>query len=515
MKMKKLGIIASCALLISCIFSCDFKDKGFTDITPASNIVIDTTGIPQQHDVANGENLVISPKISREGSNPQDLVYEWRITKKPGADLKVYDIIGTEAELNAKIALTPASDLYTLWLKVTDKSTGLINGIVWKVIVQTPIMQGLIVADAADGLSSDLSLIQDTLFTTGWVENPYVLPLVPKTTSIKYNEFSKVHGKKVDGLIHSLFAQRLYQDGIYRNFLHGASKTDAFRINTLDYSLVAQGKELFYDNTIQLNIVRYFQSSSSNTLIANAGKISIRQLERNTTLGYNRFGVDIPGDYMVNKHIAVHPSISSNAIFYDEGLGKFLKLGSYIDVKTKPADCGVQTEPFAPRDLPGYKVLGGGIGNLTEVRFVLKKGNEYGIFTLTGTGDARRKLDISNAPNIQQAVAFVFPADQAVIYYATPNKVYSIRIPQGGAVAYTDLYSSPSPITHLEMLRRSGTRAVPNSERCLLAITYDGQEGKITTLPIPSSGLDLGIIDVQKAVTFGGFKKISAVAVQE
>lgn len=495
-------------------YSCDYKDKGVTDVTPVSDIVIDTTGIPVRHEIENGELLRISPGISREGTVAKDFEYEWRITKKPGSDLKVYDVIGREEELNAIVELTPSSDFYTLWLRVTDKSTGLIKGIVWQVVVQTPIMQGLIVADSDNGIQSDLTLIQDTLFTTGWVEDPYATPLVNRKTVVKRNEFSRVHGNKIDGIVHSLFAQRLYQDGIYRNFLHGASPTDAFRINSLDYSIVARGKQLFYDNTVKLNVNRYFQSGS-NVLLANSGKVSTRLAERNTTFGYNKFGIEIPGDYYVNRHIAVHPTISSNAIFYDEGLGKFLKLGSYIDVKAKPTDCGAETTPFEPRNMPGYQVLGGGVGNLAEARFVLKKGNQYGVFILTSAGAAKRMFDISDAPEIDKAVSFVFPSDQAVIYYATTTKVYSIRIPQGGNTTYTELYTSSQSITMLEMLRRSGSRAVPNSERCLLVISYDGTEGRITTLPIPTSGLDLGIVDVNRAVTFGGFKKISAVAVQE
>lgn len=509
-----LGYISILIISTTFFYSCDFKDKGMTDITPVSDIVIDTTDIPIRHEVENGELLKISPKVSRAGADAKDLDFEWRITKKPGSDLKVYDVIGRGEVLSALIELTPSTDFYTLWLRVTDKSTGLIKGIVWQVVVETPIMQGLVVADSENGTQSDLTLIQDTLFTSGWVVDPYAIPQVKRETEIKRNEFSRVHGAKIEGLVHSLFAQRLYQDGIYRNFLHGASRTDAFRINTLDYSIVARGKQLFYDNTIKLDINRYFQSSS-NVLLANSGKVSTRPAERSTTFGYNKFGINIPGDYYVNKHIAVHPTLSSNVIFYDEGLGKFLKFGSYIDVKAKPTDCGPETTPFEPRNMPGYTVLGAGVGNLAEVRFVMKKANEYKVFILTSAGAAKRMFDISAAPEIDKAISFVFPSDQAVIYYATSSKVYSIRIPQGSATTYTELYTSPQPITLLEMLRRSGSRAVPNSERCLLAITYDGTEGRITTLPIPSSGLDLGIIEAHRAVTFGGFKKISAVAVQE
>jgi hypothetical protein len=513
--MKKLLNTIGCLAMMSLLLvSCDFKDKGLLEVSPISDIVIDTTGIPATHSLDRGNELIIKPKVSRAGVEPEDLSYEWRITQKPGTKLAEYDLLGKEENLKAVITLAPSTDFYTLWLRVTDKATGLISGLTWQVTVETPVNQGLVVADSDDGLNSDLSIIQDSIFTFNWNVNVNTTPIVRKPTLIRKNEFSRVQHRKFNGIIHSLFAQRLYQEGIYRNFLHGASKTDAFRINTIDYSITAQGKQLFYDPTVVLNINRYLLSSGGG-LMVNSGKVSTREIERNTDVGYAKFGITVPGDYVVNKNIAVHPSISSNAIFYDEGLGKFLMLGSTLDVKAKPKETGVELTPFAPRDLPGYTVLGSGIGNLAEVRFVLKKADFYGVFTLTSVGVPRRLIDISSAPNIKNAVAFVFPSDQAVIYYATANQVYSIRIPQGSAATYTQLYTSPDPITMLEMLRRSGTRTVPFTERCLLAVTYNGSEGKITTLPIPSTGLDLGIVDLSRSATFGGFKKISAIAVQE
>lgn len=516
--MKKLLNILGClTMMIMLLVSCDFKDKGVLEISPISDIKIDTIGIPAIHSLDRGNELIITPEVSREGVQAEDLSYEWRITKKPGSALTEYDILGKEETLKAVITLAPSPDFYTLWLRVTDKTTGLISGLTWRVIVESPVNQGLIVADSDDDKNSDLSIIQDTVFTYNWYVDINAKPRVGKPTVIRKNEFSRVHNRKFNGIIHSLFAQRLYQEGIYRNFLHGASKTDAFRINTIDYSIVAQGKELFYDPSVVLNIDRYLLTNGKAIMI-NSGKISTRENERNTAVAYSKFGIKMPGDYMASKFVAVHPSVSSSAIFYDEGLGKFsMIMDAYFNLflNAKPPETGVETEPFAPRNLPGYKVLGSGIGNLSEVRFVLSKDNYYGVFTLSGAGAPRRIIDISNAPDIKNAISFVFPSDQAVIYYATASQVYSIRIPQGGSATYTNLYTSPAPITMLEMLRRSGTRTLPYAERCLIAVTYDGTEGKVTTLPIPSAGLDLGIIDLSRSATFGGFKKISAVAVQE
>ncbi|MBO9632554.1 MAG: hypothetical protein J7578_05505 [Chitinophagaceae bacterium] len=500
-------------LLAIAACSCDFKDKGNFLLEPISNINIDTTGIPLQRSIPRDSVLIIDPLVSREGVAESNFNYQWYMTLKPGADFNNARIISNEKKLSVPMEVNPSTDYYSIWFKVTDKTTGLKSGIVWQVVVQPPTNQGLVIADSDDGLSSDLSVVQDTLFTTNWFEKGTT---TAKATVYKRNEFSNVNGRKITGLMHSLFAQRLYYNGLNTNFLHGASKNNAFRISTLDYKMIAEGNQLFYDASVNLNIDYYFLNGSTNPWMMNAGKVSNRIIETSSFVGIRKFSIEVPGNYKANRAIAVHPTINQNAIFYDENLGRFLRFGTSLNVKAAPFESTTETTPFAANNLPGYTALGGGLGgDLSEARFVLKKGAYYGVFCLTYTGSPRRVIDISSAPDIANAVSFVFPSDQAVIYYATANKVYSIRIPQGGSPSYSDLYTSPDPITMLEMVRRSGTLDVTYSERCLLAVTYNGSEGKVTALPIPADGLGLGTIDLTRKAIFGGFKKISAVAIQE
>lgn len=511
--MRKILYAVGCLFTLTLFFaSCDFKDKGRSELDELSDIIIDTTDIPLTHVIARDSVLTIKPVVSRVGTDESNFSYEWRVTRLPGTSFTAYEVIGREKDLNAVINLRPSDNFYSLWYRVTDKTTGLMAAIIFRVQVEVTSEQGLVVAETEDGLTSDLSLIQDTMFTFNYFEKGTT---VPKVTSYKRNQYSKTQKKKFNGVVHSMFSQRLYEGALQTNYLHGAAKNNVFRINTSDYSVVAEGKDLFYDKDVELNIGHYFLNGGSQPVMINGGKISTRSLERSGAATYVRFGVTAPGNYSCNKFIALHPVTTQNAIFYDEQLGKFLKLGTSLNTQKSPTDVTAGTNPFNGQDLPGYKVLGGGLGNLTEARFVLNKENYYGIFCFTNAGAPRRLFDISDAPDIANAVSFVFPIDQAVVYYATPQKVYSIRIPDGGTVVYTDLYMSPDPITKLEMLRRSGSKTVAFTERCLLAITYNGAEGKVTSLPIPSTGLDLGLIDLSRKATFGGFKKITAVAVQE
>lgn len=503
------GLAAATVILFA---SCNYKDKGMLDLVTLPDIVIDTTGIPLSHSVLVGDVLEIEPIVTKETESINSIKYEWWLTQMPGTDFKSKEIISTEKNLNVPINVLADVDFYSLWYRATDTITGLMKGVVFRVVVEGISNQGLVVADSEDGIHSDFSLVQDSLFTENWVERGTTNIL---NTKYKRDQFYTANGTKFDGIVHSLFAQRLYFKNLYKYLLHGASQYNAFRINTLDYSLIAQGKELFYDADINLNIKRYFQNGPNGTWIMNENKLSSRGVEPKAAADILKFGLSVPGTYTPNKHIAVHSVTAQNAIYYDEVLGKFLYFGSSLSANSPPASPASVSAPFDPTNLPGYTVLGGGLGNLSEVRFVMKKDNYYGMFALSSTAVPQRQVDISNAPDIANAVSFVFPIDQAVIYYATPTTVYSIRIAAGTAPVYTNLYTSPEPITMFEMLRKSGFKAVPLTERCLLVVTYNGTEGKVTALPIPDEGFNLGLIDASRKATFGGFKKISAVAVQE
>ncbi len=513
--MKKLLYIISLSTFIAILVqSCDFRDKGAYEISPISDIIIDTTGIPFEQYAFLDKELKINPIVKREGFTDDNFTYEWRITRKPGADFGIHEVISKEKNLNTLLKLVPSSDYYTLWFRIHDKTTGLMASQLFRVFVGAPSNQGLVIADSQDGINSDFSLIQDTLFTDKWLKED---GLARKETVFRRNLYSTANGSKFNGIVHSLFAQRLYKDGIYANYLHGASQKNAFRIGTLDYKVIVSGKDLFYDPLINLDIDFYGMNGPSQTWIINNQKIASRLAEAKNFLYIRKFSIPSPGNYTANKFIAVHPATAQQAIFYDEVLGKFFKMGSNLNVKAPPLEVDANTSIFNARDLPGFKVLGGGLGNISEVRFVMEKDDAYGVYCFTSAAAAapRRIIDISAAPNIKNAVGFVFPNDQAVIYYATASNVYSIRIPQGGAPTYTDLYTSPDAITSFEMMRKTGFQPVPNTERILLVATYNGAEGKVTALPIPYTGLDLGLIDLSKKSTFGGFKKISAMAIQE
>lgn len=101
--------------------------------------------------------------------------------------------------------------------------------------------------------------------------------------------YAKQNGKTFDGLVEWMFAQARYMDGRLTYMLHGASKHNLFRINTLDYSILMEGKENFYDPFIELDIDYYGLVGSYYAVLSNQGRIYGLQTERNTATVFNKF----------------------------------------------------------------------------------------------------------------------------------------------------------------------------------------------------------------------------------
>lgn len=72
-------------------------------------------------------------------------------------------VIGTEEQLKYYVEEVPDASSYGLWYKVTDKTSGLMESILWNVQVDASSGQGLVVAYTKDGRTTDFSIVQDSL----------------------------------------------------------------------------------------------------------------------------------------------------------------------------------------------------------------------------------------------------------------------------------------------------------------------------------------------------------------
>lgn len=501
-----LNIFILVVAIILC--SCSFEDKSTYVTAVSPEIIIDTTGIPKNHVINSAEKLVIAPKVSRVGTPADKFKYEWLLTELPGTTFQFATLISTEPTLNCEIERVPDANFYSLWYRVTDSTTGLMKSIMWSIDVEATSGQGLVVAYTKDNKTSDFALVQDTLFTSNYYDDDKVF--IPR--KYKFDLFSSRNGKTFDGIVKNMFSQTRTHEGRSTYMLHGASDKNAFRISTFQYDILLEGKELFYDPYINLDIDRYF-IASSYAMMVNNGRLMTIPTERSTAMTPNKAGLDIPGDYYVNEYCSDN---SSYIAWYDETQGKFLHTRTYLDFAkppmtfSKPADSKI----FDPNNMAGYKVVAGGYGNKSDHRFILKKDNEIKLYTLNRTTPfaTRTEIDLTDAPEIENAVDFLILRDQETLLYATRNNVYSVIFTSDQPI-YNTFYTTTEPITKLDIVRKTGTKSVPYAEKCILVITNQDNNGKIHALKLEKT--NTGIPSGEVTILSGFNGRITAIAIQD
>lgn len=269
--MKKSSSIYSVLTLLLCLlYACSYEDKTTYAGDPLPDIVIDTTNIPCNLLITREDTLIVKPKVSKAGVSKDQLRIRMAYHLKTGRDFTMSKIIGTEEELRYYVEEVPDASSYGLWYKVTDNTTGLMESILWDVQVDASSGQGLVVAYTKDGKTTDFSIVQDSLFTYQYKDSE---TNQTKATSYRHGMYAKQNGKTFDGLVEWMFAQARYMDGRLTYMLHGASKHNLFRINTLDYSILMEGKENFYDPFIELDIDYYGLVGSYYAVLSNQGRI--------------------------------------------------------------------------------------------------------------------------------------------------------------------------------------------------------------------------------------------------
>ena len=131
-------------------------------------------------------------------------------------------------------------------------------------------------------------------------------------------------------------------------------------------------------------------------------------------------------------------------------------------------------------------------------------------------------FDLTNAPDIDNAIQFVFLDDQKVLYYATKTKIYAVLYGTS-TPTFAERYTAPSgeEITTLQVYRQADYPKrsadwdppyLPTNNRQLIMSTYNGTEGKVYIMPMINLGL--GNIDLPNIKVFNGFDRITAIGTQ-
>ncbi|MDR1273448.1 MAG: hypothetical protein LBK12_02765 [Odoribacteraceae bacterium] len=527
--MKKRLLYFALLLGGACGLSSCFDDKSVEPFRFVPDILIDTTGIPGQHDVFQYDRLQINPAVSLEGGAPGDLSYKWMLNAIPtvaigtGVNQANYFCIGEKMALDTVIALHANQTTYYLWYQVTDNSTGMRKDVLWKVLVRPAYNEGLLIGSTRDGSTTDLSLVEGSLFTVGW----------NKEDKISHELYSASNGTTYDGIAkHIVFSQNTDVNVNSKQFY--VVGDDCYELlDGLDYTRLGRNFEVIHDHRLTLNTTQMFVTCWNFVCWVNDGKLYYWQMNMqrpypniNIT---NQYSLQV-GESMVtkigrvDKHVAYTHNYAMDAwgVWYDDLNGVFLYQQYNPTTEWSPVLPVPAASAFDSRNATGLKTLFAATGMNKDFYFIMRNlntsSNEVYIF---GENPTRPKaLHAIPGNEMDDAIAYIVAENANTFYFATRTRVYSVTLGSGSPIV-TARYTVPEgEITCMTMFRHSwflrsqpGRVPLDTHENTLLVGVAGGNTGKLLAIPIlnPASA----DIDVANIKTYTGFGRITAIAPQE
>lgn len=525
--MKKISLKYSWfGLMVGLLFACSYEDKSIYVEELLPKIFIDTTGVSDgsiELRVNRDSVLSIHPKIVFEEATDEDFEYEWRLGLQmeggAAAGMGDYIVLSTQKNLDWTVDIfgTPQYKFFPLWYRVKHKKTGMIATIKWLLTVLSEVPSGMVVIDTEDEQTSDFTVVRHRCFMNTMAAG--------KPASYNRNIYSRTHGgQKFDGVVKNIFHQKLYKGAELVNYMHGFTDNNRiFRMDTYNFDVVAEGKDLFYDADIELNIDNYVELGTWNSVSAFCiidGKLYNRLNERNGDIVISKFGLPLTMDE--GCRIPSQLAGAERLVFLSEEDGRFYRvnISDYVDYNAPQpyADSVAIGAAFDPNNLKGYKTVAAETFGVHDFRFVLEKEGKYYFCTLNRDRPGEW-YDLSNAPDIEHAVAFAIGKQTNYIWYATPDKVYTINRNIAGKLSYNEFYDPEDPIEKLWLHKGSldASMQMDTRECGLLVTTWNGTEGKLhwTTTGSGTSATGYILYDWENlpgVAVFDGFKRIVAVA---
>lgn len=510
--MKSIKYIIQLSLLLACLgglYSCK-KDLSTLDLDKIEGVTVDTTGMGVLQ-VLQFEKLIVKPDF-KSNIPEANLKYEWMLTLAPNDTNKV--LLATTRDLDAEISLKPNSTgrYYQLYYRVTDKVNDLQYITTWQLNILNSIGEGLVIAETADGLNSDLSHIMSPLVTSDY-----------NSERVKHGIYSGANGHLIPGLVKQM---RFNPEAVA---LFGITDNSVFRINTIDYTLAGMNERLFFSHSGS------FKPDALGGLVQNDVYIENGKFTANYIAVSKQFGLPFDSRFTVPAKVALNghrtnPKTVLN--FYDEVRGQFVYLpsASSFGDRNMYAFKSVSGYAFDPGNVPNKVNVAAGLGVEEEFVHLLrdKSSQELTLYVFNKAGEdypniipstPKAKFDLSQAPGITEAKHFVINDAQRVLYYSSGNKIYAMLYGSSTPV-FQERYAvaAGEEITTLQVYQQSNYPTmegpfISTNNRQLIISTYDGKEGKVSIIPIKTLGT--GVLDPAGTKTYSGFAKITAITSQK
>lgn len=513
------------------------------------DVTITTADDASTYYVSYLDELNITPTVNRgTAGDDEGLTYKWEITELPKDNSTEWIELGTDRDLHAVMNNDVSTQPYYLRYTVTDtKNAGLQYTKLWKVVIQSAFLDGIVVSDTKDGSTSDLNLIMSRNLTTNYGD---------KADKVTYGIIAKAQGSPFDKLMTSLTynAQGNLSLTHVNNLWAVTADGDAVLFNTEKYEQTArlsEGGILTYrpDGIKALGVF----SANGQFIFMNTNKYlySINSTNASNFGWYDAAGSQYPisnGVVMTATSASVYDQC---VMWYDAEHGKFVYSSGGNPVSY--GDDLAANDFFNPSDMPGFTAIAAGqttdgstpafvmknstTGNYSICTFVRYEAGEYEYdddWNIIGTikpevpASARMRYDIPETGKalLDQAVSVFFAADQSILYVATPTGIYVLNFAGSSVIVNTTPVFTPAAGETIAKAKLYCQGAymqdysavgnvdegyvVPelplNKKAVVVATQSDTYTGKISVVPMAQIGT--GKLDASSALTYTGFGKI-------
>jgi len=492
------GIFVACLILFGCT-----KDKGNYDLKPIHEIVIDPLNDGKEIEILSGDILKLSPGVKQENVTNGTYKYRWYMF---GDNYTAAIELSDKKDLDVKI--TAPIGGYTLMYVVTDAATGITSTQQRHITITSKYSSGLLILDekASGGDISHISLNGD----------------------IYKNLYSAANGGNHITTPSSKFVGFFYRRGLdiqkpISIFISSPGK-NTVEIDPENYKEIGPFSNLLAappQAPVQLSDITGMSSGDPVYAIVN-GKLQFSTGGTSSPL----FQGALLGDYELAPYIITTTSwgrenIPSQTylITYDQKNGRFLwfagfNVGLFNSYSTDMTNPGA----FDPNNIKKQCVYSCYSNQYAYYNWLMKDASGkmyfYQMFPISTQKAASVYLEITSAPEMNQATIFAGSTKLPQIYYVADNRIYLYDYKANSSrLIYT--FGTGEKITDMQFAvgrvpaYETEYRVLRTLDKIYIA-TYNGTEGKVQEFDVSATG-DLG----SPVKTYTGFGKITSMFYKE
>lgn len=469
-------------LIVMFLLSACFDDKGNYDYSEIKDVVIDMPGVAENDGVVSCDrysDLALTPDIKfDDGTTAEDYTFEWSVylqQPKENEDDK-YDakkVIGTSQNLAYHVEEAPGD--YYLLLRVTHKDTKAVTDYKMELIINT--VKGWLVYDENAAGEGDLQIIRDGEIIPG---------LAATQSGVVSNYFSASNnGKKLQG--GKFLAWRNMNNRYDHIFVY--KEDGVSKLSGTTYELVSEDfSEMFFTApSVVAPMFHYYPNPSYGNLEFLCNNNEVYLIRWNMMGQVDKFASPLsvfgtPSKF--SPFIAPIPVASGNtnrAVLYEPAYnGRFSPIssgGAKGSASTTGAFNGMNINQGGEFKMNLVEMAQGRDGMTCAIfKDELDADHPWlyvADFRVASTPLAIGKYDMSAVEGFAEAEFFAFGTRGDVMFYATPDQVYSY--PFGGTA--TKLPQLTGKVVAMKLYTHSSNEDY--NGRMLFVATWDGGEGRV------------------------------------